>query len=210
MPERAAMIPGGRRAARSAKAGFTLIELAMVAMLMGLLVVAILVVGFLATRNKEQLKSEARALAGFLEQVRTNAAVKGKRYTVQYDLDDADMKYFVWGPQKVEEGDVVEPSSDPDEETRVGYGFHQFPTRNRADGTRTYGVWIDRIGFGDGTSTDDSVVKIDFLPTGGGHWHMVYLTNEDEDFYTIVVNPFTGAAEVYPGEYKPPEPERLR
>ena len=59
-------------------------------------------------------------------------------------------------------------------------------------------------------TTDDATVKIDFMPSGGSHWHLIYLTNEDGEFYTVEVNPFTGAAEVYPGELKPEEPERLK
>jgi type II secretory pathway pseudopilin PulG len=211
MNHRGHIFTGGRSAARSMRAGFTLVELAMVVLLMGLMILVVVVGGYFAFRNTEQLKDEARSLGGFLEQVRTLSAINGKRYTIEYSLDEDEQTYFVWAPRKVEEGDVVEPGGGgDDEETRVPVGFHPMPTRSRGDGSRVYAVWIDRIGFGDGTSTDDDEVKIDFMPTGGSHWHMVYLTNEDEEFYTVVVNPFTGAAEVYPGEYKPPEPERLK
>jgi prepilin-type N-terminal cleavage/methylation domain-containing protein len=202
-------LPGGPRAARAAKAGFTLVEVVVVVLLMGLIIMVIVVGGYFAFRDTEQLKDEARSLAGFLEQVRTLSAINGKRYTVEYSLDEDEQTYFAWAPRKVEEGDVVEPGEDG-EETRVPLGFHPMPTRSRGDGSRVYAVWIDRIGFGDGTFTDDDEVKIDFMPTGGGHWHMVYLKNDEDEFYTVVVNPFTGAAEVYPGEYKAPEPERLR
>jgi prepilin-type N-terminal cleavage/methylation domain-containing protein len=202
-------LAGGLRAARAAKAGFTLVEVVVVVLLMGLIIMVIVVGGYFAFRDTEQLKDEARSLAGFLEQVRTLSAINGKRYTVEYSLDEDEQTYFAWAPRKVEEGDVVETSEDG-EETRVPLGFHPMPTRSRGDGSRVYAVWIDRIGFGDGTSTDDDEVKIDFMPTGGGHWHMVYLKNDADEFYTVVVNPFTGAAEVYPGEYEAPEPERLR
>jgi prepilin-type N-terminal cleavage/methylation domain-containing protein len=202
-------IAGGLRAARAARAGFTLVEIAVVVVLMGLFILVVVVGGYFSFRNREQLKDEARSLAGFLENVRTLAAISGKRYTVEYSLDEDEQTYFCWAPRKVEEGDVVETGGD-EEETRMATGFHPMPTRTRGDGSRVYAVWIDRIGFGDGSSTDDQEVKIDFMPTGGGHWHMVYLRNDDDEFYTVVVNPFTGSAEVYPGEYKAPEPERLR
>ena len=201
--------PGGLRAARSANAGFTLVEISVVLLMLGVLIMMVVVGGYFAFRNTEQLKDEARSLAGFLAEVRTLSAVNGKRYTIEYNLEEDQQRYFVWAPRKVEEGDVVEPTSE-DEETRVAIGFHTMPTRTRGDGSRVYAVWIDRIAFGDGTSTDDAKVKIDFMPSGGGHWHLVYLTNEEGDFYTVEVNPFTGAAEVYPGELKPEEPERLK
>ena len=159
-------LPGGLRAARSARAGFTLVEITMVLLLLGLLIVIIVVSSYFAFRNKEQLKDEARSLAGFLEEVRTLSAVNGKRYTVEYSLDEDEQKYFVWAPRKVEEGDVVEPTSE-DEETRVAIGFHPMPTRTRGDGSRVYSVWIDHIAFGDGSTTDDAKVKIDFMPAGG-------------------------------------------
>lgn len=209
MAAKSSKLPGGLRAARAARAGFTLVEVVVVVVLMGLFILVVVVGGYFSFRNQEQLKDEARSLAGFLEQVRTLSAINGKRYTVEYSLDEDEQTYFCWAPRKVEEGDVVE-AGDDDEETRVPLGFHPMPTRTRGDGSRVYAVWIDRIGFGDGSSTDDAEVKIDFMPTGGGHWHMVYLRNDDDEFYTVVVNPFTGAAEVYPGEYKAPEPERLR
>ncbi|MBZ0136328.1 MAG: prepilin-type N-terminal cleavage/methylation domain-containing protein [Planctomycetes bacterium] len=207
-------LPGGlrglnraHRAARFARSGFTLIEIVMVVMIMGLLIMMVAVAAAFGLRNKEQLKNEARQLGGFLEHVRTLSAINGRRYTVEYGLDEDEQRYFVWAPITVEEGDYYEGD---DEEARKPVGFHDMPTRKRGDGSRVYAVWIDRIAFADGSSTTDSQVKIDFMPTGGAHWHYVYLTNEDEDFYTVVLNPFTGGSEIYPGEHKPPEPERLR
>lgn len=200
-------LPGGLRAARSTRAGFTMIEVVMVILLLGLVISAVVVAAAFGLRNKEQLKHEARHLGGFLEHVRTMAAINGRRYTVEYSLNEDEQRYFVWAPMTVEEGDFYEGD---EEEARKPVGFHEMPTRNRGDGSRVYAVWIDRIGYGDGSSTSDEQVKIDFMPTGGGHWHYVYLANEDGDFYTVVVNPFTGASEIYPGEHKPPEPERLR
>jgi len=202
--------PGALRGARAARAGFTLVELAMVILLMGMMILIVVVGGYMAFRDTEQLKDEARSLSGFLEEVRTLSAVKGKRYTVEYDLDSDEQMYFVWAPKTVEAGDVIEPSGDDDDETRTAVGFHPMPTRNRADGSRVYSVWIDHIAYGDGSKVDEGKVKIHFMPTGGSHWHLVYLTNEDGDFYTIEVNPFTGAAEVYPGEIEPEPPEKLK
>jgi Tfp pilus assembly protein FimT len=202
---------GALRGARAARAGFTLVELSLVVLLMALMILVVVVGGYMAFRDTEQLKDEARSLAGFLEEVRTKAAVNGKRYTVEYDLDSDPQMYFTWAPKTVEEGDVVEsPGGDDDEEYRVGMGYHAMPTRNRADGTRAYAVWIDHISFGDGSEANKDKVKIDFMPTGGSHWHLVYLTNADEEFYTVEVNPFTGATEVYPGQVEPEPPERLK
>lgn len=197
----------GRMAARCARRGVTLLEVVIVALLMGMVVVAVATAGYLLQRDTEQLKSEARALAGFLEHVRTLAALNGRTYIVQYDLEGADQRYFVWAPRKPEEGEVYEGDED---EARVATGFHQMPSRQTASGERYYAVWIDRIVYGDGSQAREREVKISFMPTGGSHWHYIYLTNENGDYYTVEVNPFTGFAEVYPGEKTPEPPQRLQ
>ncbi|MBK8205349.1 MAG: hypothetical protein IPK87_01025 [Planctomycetes bacterium] len=195
----------GRMAARSARRAFTLVEMTLVVLLLSLMVLAVVVAGNLAFRDKEQLKSEARFLAGFLENIRGLAAFHGKTYTVQYDLDESEQRFFVWEPRRVEEGEIYEEDG---EETRVASGFHQMPSRYDSRGQMYYAVWIDRIAYGDGTDSRERNVKIDFLPSGGSHWHYVYLANEAGDIYTIEVNPFTGYAEVYPNELKPEPPQK--
>lgn len=202
---------GGPLAARLSRRGVTLIEITMVAMIMALSIIAVVTVLGFSWRDTEELKSQARILAGFLEHVRTKAAITGQRHTVQYDLNppsDEKMKYFVWVPRtEGEEGEIVEGDDD---DARKAISFHDLPTRVLADGSWSYSVWIDRIAFADGTTVDDDSVKIDFMPTGGSHWHYVYLRNKLDEYYTIVVNPLTGFGEIYPGEHLPESPERLR
>ena len=194
--------PGGPRAARFASRGMTLIEITVVVLIMGLSLVVVVTAGYLIMRDREQLKSEARELAGFLETVRTRAALTGKTLTVEYDLQE--QIYFVWMPGKAEEG--IEKS---EEDSRKAGAYHRMPSRFRGDRSRVFSVWIDRIAFADGTSEDDGKIEVDFDPRGGGHWHYIYLVNQKDEFYTIEINPFTGLAEVYPGEIEPEMPERL-
>jgi type II secretory pathway pseudopilin PulG len=197
----------GPVAARSATRGMTLVELTIVVLIMGLSVVAVLTTAAMLFRDTEELKSEARTLAGFLEHVRTLAALNGRTYTVQYDVGD-DQKYFVWAPRRAEEGEVYEERDEDD--ARTATGVHQMPSRQNASGNRYYSVWIAGIAYGDGSSARENEVRIDFTPVGGSHWHYVYLTNEQGEYYTVEINPFTGFGEVYPGEVKPEPPERLR
>lgn len=212
MTRRSKISAGGRLAARILRRGITLVEITMVAMILALSIIAVVTVLGFSWRDTEELKNQARVLAGFLEHVRTRAAITGQRHTVQYDLNppaDEKIKYFVWVPRAAEDGedDIVEDDSD---DARKAIGFHDMPTRPTSDGGATYLVWIDRIGFGDGTTVNDDTVRVDFMPTGGSHWHYVYLRNRLDEYYTIVVNPLTGFGEVYPGEYKPEPPERLK
>ncbi|MBX3458522.1 MAG: hypothetical protein KF696_01000 [Planctomycetes bacterium] len=191
----------GLTAARFGRRGFTLVEMTMVVLLLALLVLAVVMVAAMAFRDRELLKNEARFLAGYLENIRSLAALHGKTYTVQYDLDE--QRFFVWEPRRVEQGEVYESNDD---ENRVASGFHPMPTRYDGSGQAYYQVWIDRVGYGDGTTSRERNVRVDFLPTGGSHWHVVYLSNEAGEFYSIEVNPFTGFAEIYPGqlEIEPP------
>jgi prepilin-type N-terminal cleavage/methylation domain-containing protein len=184
--------------------GFTLVELTMVVLLMGLLVMAVLTVGYFAMRDTEDLKSQARSLAGFLETVRSNAALKGRSYAVEYNLDE--QYYFAWVPPKA---GAEEPLSSEDE-TRSAGAYIQLPSRYTSTKQREYSVWIDHITFADNSSESRGSVKVEFTPEGGSHWHYVYLRNVRDEFYTIEVNPFTGLAEIFPGELKPELPERLK
>lgn len=205
MRTRGNILAGGPRAARLPARGMTLVELTVVILLLSLIVVATVTVGFFAMRDKEQLKSQARNLAGFLEQVRSQSAVSGRAFAVEYNLKE--QHYFAWVPRKAEEGEVQEGSDD---DGRVASAYYEMPSRFRADRSKEFAVWIDRVAFADGSSESNDTVRVEFAPRGGGHWHYVYLTNEDGEFYTIEVNPFTGAAEIYPGELKPEPPEELK
>ena len=184
--------------------GFTLVELTMVVLLMGLLVMAVLTVGYFATRDKEDLKSQARSLAGFLETVRSNAALKGRAYAVEYNLDE--QYYFAWVPPAAN----AEPPLSSEDETRSAGAYLKLPSRYTSTNQREFSVWIDHITFADGSSESRGSVKVEFTPEGGSHWHYIYLRNARDDFYTIEVNPFTGLAEIFPGEMKPELPERLK
>jgi hypothetical protein len=84
------------------------------------------------------------------------------------------------------------------------------PSRYTSTKQREYSVWIDHITFADNSSESRGSVKVEFTPEGGSHWHYVYLRNVRDEFYTIEVNPFTGLAEIFPGELKPELPERLK
>jgi type II secretory pathway pseudopilin PulG len=201
---------GGRGAARVRYSGVTLIELVVVVLLLGIMLIMVVITGALFVRDNEQLKQEARRLAGTLESVRTLSILNGKTYTLQYNLDFDNQGYFVWipaEPDAIGSGSLYE---ETDEGYRVAASFTQMPTRHRADRSLFYAVWIDRIAFGDGSETTDDEVRIEFRPRGGSHWHYVYLTNNNGDFYTVEVNPFTGVADIYPGELQPDPPEVLR
>ncbi len=184
--------------------GFTLVELVMVVLLMGALIMAVFTVGYFTMRDTEDLKSQARSLAGFLETVRGNAALKGRAYAVEYNLDE--QYYFAWVPPAAN----AETPESSEDETRKAGAYLQLPSRNTSANRREFSVWIERVSFADGSSETRGSVKVEFTPEGGSHWHYIYLRNVRDEIYTIEVNPFTGLAEIFPGEKKPELPERLK
>lgn len=196
---------GGLAVARLSRRGFTLVELAVVSMLAGLFILVVISAPTVLFRDRETLKSEARALAGFLESVRTQAAVTGRTWHVEYDLKQ--QHYFFWAPRKPREGESV---VEGEEGSLVPGPLQVMPSKFNSRGERQYTVWIDEILLGDGRAARSSPVKLAFTPRGGGHWHYVYLTNALGEYYTIEINPFTGASDILPGQIRPEPPERLR
>lgn len=193
-------------ARRAGFRAFTLVELVVVIMILGLVGLLVVSMSMMLFRDSETLRSEARALAGFLQNMRAQAAIKGKTYYVEYNLKD--QNYFVWFPRPAEEGEVV--SAEGDEADLVAGAYYGMPSRTGASGKLVYSCWIDRVAFADGSVAKDDSVRVKFAPRGGAHWHYVYLTNSNGDFYTVEVNPFTGSADILQGEVKPEPPERLR
>lgn len=196
---------GGRQAARRSQRAFTLIEITVVILIIGMTLMIVMTGMFFVFRDRETLKGEARALAGVLEHLRTKAAVSGKKHRIEYNLKE--QQYFVWSPRKAEEGEVIEGD---DENAYVAGAAFQMPSRTSSSGEKRFTCWIDRITFADGKDIKDDTILIDFTPKGGTSWHYVYLTNVDGEFYTIELNPFTGSADYIKGEAKPEPPERLK
>lgn len=185
--------------------GTTLIELVVVVLILGVSVMIVMTAGYLSFRDTEELKAQARTLAGFLESVRLNAAVRGKSFFVEYNLDE--QKYFSWVPAIPREGEVIDPQSSD----ALVQGVELYmPNRFNAAGQREFSTTIERIVFADGSQMTGGVYKLEFSPRGGAHWHFVYLRNKLGEYYTIEINPFTGLAEIHPGERKPEQPEKVR
>ncbi|MBE7490723.1 MAG: hypothetical protein HS108_03010 [Planctomycetes bacterium] len=182
-----------------------MVELTAAVLVIGLAIVIAVAGTYFLFRDRETLRGEARYLAGFLEQVRTRAAVSGRTHKIEYNLKN--QQYFVWFPRKPEEGEVIDGD---DEDAYVAGAFFEMPSRGGAGGQRRFVCWIDRICGGDGRPISDDRIIIEFTPKGGTSWHYVYLTNEDGEFYTIEINPFTGSADYIQGEARIEPPEKLK
>ena len=81
-------LPPAPRACRHGTAGFTLIEIMVVVMILGLLY-AIVVPNLGAFLPKTRLDKEARVLASNIDMMRSEARIQSKRLTLQLDLKKA-------------------------------------------------------------------------------------------------------------------------
>ncbi len=87
-------------------AGFTLIEIVAVVLIIGIMFSAVLV-SFDRITPKYRLRSEARELSNFVEFTRVLAAQEGRSYMIHYDLDNS---------QYWREPNVIPPLEDEEKE----------------------------------------------------------------------------------------------
>ena len=173
-----------RRLARARSGGFTLIEVALVLLIMG--VVLGLMVPRLRDPAHSELVSHARRLAVTLRFVRHEAILNGRTYRLNYDLDehrywvtsaegDDDLQGFV-GETGILARSVILPPP-------LGFSDVVLP-------------WtVGRIQEGQGFTT--------FYPDGVADLTLVHLDNGQE-VYTLLVDPITGYVSVAAGYHELP------
>jgi len=160
---------------RPSQAGFTLIELALVLLLIGLFSTLVLPVfdGF----GDGALRSEARRLAGTVRHLFNEAALSGRPHRLRFDLDGG-----TYGGRRLEEdGSLVSVGGSGRD--------HALP----------HGVRIrDVVVAGHGRSSSGQVETL-ILPVGWIEETVVHLDGGGELILTLRMQPLTGDTEVYEG-----------
>lgn len=160
--------------------GFTLLELIIVLVLIGLL----LVVSIPALRNNlidDPLKSTARKLIGAIDTIRDNAVREQQGYLLYIDLDEN--RLWQLREAEVKPGEVTPP------ETGVftpGADVRLRDVWTRTTGTVSRGIaelWVSRQGYVDQT--------------------VIHLENGDGETLSLVVSSFLPGVEVRDGYYEP-------
>ncbi len=188
--EQAAM-RAARRVPRRRCGGFTVLELMMVIVVMGL-IAATVAMSADALLPRSRLNSEVRGLAATLQGTRSDAIARNAEFLVEYDLDED--AYRVLSPFNAR-GGLMLPSSE--EEDRMAFGWHKL-----ADGVEIASVYIG------GQQVQSGLARVRFDPLGAASGHaVVFVQPMYENFYTIEVLALTGLIHFHEGLFtrEPPE-----
>jgi len=174
-----------------ARRGFTILELVMVVMLLGL-VAAGVTAGWEAMVPRAQLNGEVRTLAATLQKARSEAIGRKAEFWVEYDLDED--AYRVLTPFRIGGGLLFEGE---DEVNRIILDRHRL-----VDGVEIASVYID------GVESTQGKALVRFDPLGAASDHAVVLVQPlYENFYTIEVLALTGLIRFHEGLFtrEPPQ-----
>ena len=157
------------------ESGFTLIELTIVVLLLGLF--SALVVPRLPGVGADGLKSSARRIAGTVKYFFNEAALSGRPHRLEYNLDEGTFRV-----RRIEvDGEVVELSGTGKEQRLKG---------------RVRFKDIDIPGRG---SFSQGEVVTEIQPVGWMEETVVHLEEEGGRTLTLRIMPYTGTTEVFDG-----------
>lgn len=173
---------------RSAAAGFTLLELAMVMAILALMVVVV------GTRLDgllpgKALAADARAIGSMIELARGNAASRGRVYAIRYDLEAGTYQLFGPPPRELAEQDPTGTGGPGP------WGLYPGLRKSLGRGIRFRAIQPMGLDLQQG---GELAVRFDPLAIEGSH--IVYLENEDGEVYSVKYNALTGLADFSPGE----------
>src|SRR5216684_2180379 len=172
-----------RRFARNS-GGFTLLELAVVMMIMGLVIM--LAIPYLGGLGNAQLKSEARRLASRANYLYQEAAAQKVMLRLVFDLDGNG--YFVMRLDPLATKPAVVRESGP-----AGVRALMPP------GVRIRDVWVE----GNGALRKGSI-SCQFYPTGYVDATVVHMTDARGVVYTLSISPTSGQVAITNKDLDPP------
>jgi general secretion pathway protein H len=168
-------VPDGQYRSRSTNRGFTLIEMAVVIVIISM--VAIIVFPLLPSTGAAELRNSARRLSSVVRYLGERSITTKTPYRMRLDMSDSTI--FI---RKVVNGEESTPE-DP------------FFSRNiLADGVSIEDVEIQRLG-----KLGEGVVNVDFGVAGLGEFMVIHLKGGKEGRFTVTALPYGGRVEVLEG-----------
>ncbi|MFT5051883.1 MAG: prepilin-type N-terminal cleavage/methylation domain-containing protein [Chlamydiales bacterium] len=180
------------RQSRQAAAGFTIAELMMVILIMGLISAAVSL-GMDSLLPGERLNTSVRRLAATLQGTRSDAIARNGEFWVEYDLDKEAVRVVT--PFRIGGGSMID---DVEEwEDRFALPWDQVEP----------GVDIASVALA-GDQFDQGIVRVRFDPRGAASDHSVILSQPKfESYFTIEVLALTGVIKFHDGIFfrEPPD-----
>jgi general secretion pathway protein H len=178
---RAALNRGGQPIHHGCAPGFTLLELAVVLFIMGL--VMMIAMPYLGGLQASQLKSEARGLASRSNYLYQEAGAQKVLLRMVFDLDHN--RYTV---QRLDPF-AAQPSFGP--EPGPAGNTVQLPPD-----VRLRDVWVQGAG-----GFRQGIISTQFYPSGVADAAVIHLVDEQGAVMTLAINPFNGRAAVARGDF---------
>lgn len=172
------------RASVRVRSGFTLLELLVVLVIIGL------AAGFVGPRlagslGGVQLKTASKKVAGVLRYARSRATAESVGYRTMFDARRGVLRVE---PDPENRGPARWEGTIP-EEDGISAQRYRLPD----------GVRFRRMETGIGESTETSVLEIYFFPSGGSSGGRVYLSDGTGDRYRVEVDFITGTVRLETG-----------
>lgn len=200
-------IPKIRR--RQLLRAFTLIELIVVVLMVSIFMATVAVTVGAGAAPEEKLRFDSRKVAAAMERAYQHSQISNAMTAIRYDLDYQLIQVMVarnLDPDELDE-DLEDMEDEEIMEVVRTFKISEAEERNRSK------VWMESVELYDGTLITRGVHTVRILPTGIPIGHIVQLSSvyeniEDEEIFSIELNPLTGVARVHERAVAVPETEK--
>lgn len=185
---------------RHARQAFTMIELMIVVLIVGVLALFALGMSGASDGPYYQVRYKARQISGIMEFAMQTATNTGRPVLVEYDFPTQTVKLRV--PRKETEDMLVEELREDDFLNTMDC------TVGNPDDPRGSQVWLDYVETFSGERISSGRFFVEIKPIGSSIGHVAHIANRDGERFSIELNPLSGTARIYDFEKRVEEPEK--
>jgi prepilin-type N-terminal cleavage/methylation domain-containing protein len=182
---------------RRPRRAFTLIEVVVVLVLIGIFAVMMAIMAGESEGPDYLIRFKSRMLAGKLEEARAASLGKNRLVRLVYDFDMQTMVMYI--ERRGSEGQPLE-TDNGDGPPMDAAGSVEFGDPDLGD--RDSKIWLEGVQTYNGKTTGRGQLTIDILPEGTSIGHVATLTSKNGEVFAVELNPLTGVARVYDEDHK--------